>query len=72
MTYGLPFYAGWGLTNDNLACSRRTRVLSIDELVAAALIIYPVYCDPVSREVINVETAFKMIGLKKMRGVKYA
>jgi len=65
VTYGLPFYAGWGLTNDNLACSRRTRVLSIDELVAATLIIYPIYCDPVSREVINVETAVKMIDLKK-------
>lgn len=41
--YGLPFYAGWGLTNDKLTVARRTRRLSLDELVAATLILYPTY-----------------------------
>ncbi len=41
--YGLPFYAGWGLTRDLLMLPRRTRHLSLDELVAAALLIYPIY-----------------------------
>jgi len=41
--YGLPFYAGWGLTRDILTLARRTRHLSLDELVAAALLIYPIY-----------------------------
>ena len=41
--WGLPFYAGWGLTQDRLACSRRGRVLPLDALVHAALIEYPRY-----------------------------
>lgn len=45
VTHGLPFYAGWGLTEDRLATARRTRLLSLDQLVAAALILYPSYID---------------------------
>ena len=41
--YGQPFYAGWGLTRDVLPVARRTRRLSLDELVAGALILYPTY-----------------------------
>ncbi|HEG3654737.1 TPA: capsular polysaccharide biosynthesis protein, partial [Campylobacter jejuni] len=36
--YGMPFYAGWGLTKDKYRCERRTRKLSLEELVAGALI----------------------------------
>ena len=42
-TYGLPFYAGWGLTNDRESCERRRRTLALDELVAGALLLYPRY-----------------------------
>jgi capsular polysaccharide export protein len=42
-TYGQPFYAGWGLTEDAVPVGRRTRKLSLDELVAGALILYPIY-----------------------------
>ncbi|MCJ8191581.1 capsular polysaccharide biosynthesis protein [Sphingomicrobium aestuariivivum] len=41
--YGLPFYAGWGLTEDRLSCERRGRKLALDELVHGALIAYPRY-----------------------------
>ena len=47
-TYGGPFYAGWGLTDDRHSFPRRARQLSLDELVAAALILYPRYVDPVT------------------------
>ena len=43
--YGMPFYAGWGLTHDRHALPRRQRRLSIDELVAGALLLYPEYYD---------------------------
>ena len=46
MTYGGPFYAGWGLTEDRLAFERRTRSLSLDALVAGTLILYPRYIHP--------------------------
>jgi capsular polysaccharide export protein len=47
-TWGMPFYAGWGLTDDRApadhpARQRRQRRLQLDELVAAALILYPTY-----------------------------
>jgi capsular polysaccharide export protein len=49
VTYGQPFYAGWGLTEDRAeratAFERRTRRLSLDELVAGALLHYPIYWD---------------------------
>lgn len=44
--YGRPFYAGWGLTTDRLDFPRRTRRASLDALVNAALIDYPVYVTP--------------------------
>lgn len=48
--HGMPFYAGWGLTRDLAQPSaRRGRQLSVDQLVAAALILYPRYLDPVTR-----------------------
>lgn len=48
-THGVPFYAGWGLTHDlGPVPARRTRQRSIDELVAATLLLYPRYLDPQS------------------------
>ncbi|WP_059283493.1 hypothetical protein [Bacillus coahuilensis] len=45
VTYGSPFYSGWGLTNDKLEVSRRNRVLTLEELVAGSLLYYPIYYD---------------------------
>ena len=47
-TWGMPFYAGWGLTTDMEPPPRRGRALSLDALVAGALILYPRSLDPVS------------------------
>ncbi|CAN5318174.1 hypothetical protein BH09PSE3_BH09PSE3_28180 [soil metagenome] len=48
-THGVPFYAGWGLTKDLGAVpARRSKKRSLDELVAAALLLYPRYLDPVT------------------------
>jgi capsular polysaccharide export protein len=47
--HGTPFYAGWGLTRDlGKVPGRRGRALSLDELVAGVLILYPRYLDPVT------------------------
>jgi capsular polysaccharide export protein len=48
-TYGVPFYAGWGLTTDlGPVPARRTSRRSLDELVAAVLLLYPRYLDPIT------------------------
>ena len=45
--HGAPFYAGWGLTRDLGAVPpRRMRRLSLDQLIAGTLILYPRYLDP--------------------------
>jgi capsular polysaccharide export protein len=48
-TYGVPFYAGWGLTKDlGPVPLRRTARRTLDELVAVTLLIYPRYVDPLT------------------------
>lgn len=48
--HGVPFFAGWGLTRDLAPVpARRGRRATLDELVAATLILYPRYLDPVTR-----------------------
>ena len=46
VTYGMPFYAGWGGTIDKQTCPRRTRKLTLNELIAGAYILYPRYIHP--------------------------
>jgi capsular polysaccharide export protein len=44
--YGRPFYAGWGLTDDRMSFERRTRQITLPDLIHAALIDYPLYVTP--------------------------
>ncbi|WP_309391476.1 capsular polysaccharide export protein, LipB/KpsS family [Chelatococcus sambhunathii] len=71
-THGQPFYAGWGLTEDLAPHPRRGRHRSLDELVAASLILYPLYCDPVSRLPCGPETALDRLVEQKARAASPA
>ncbi|EAJ6141137.1 capsular polysaccharide biosynthesis protein [Campylobacter lari] len=61
VVYGKPFYAGWGLTSDLYEIPRRTRVLSLEELVAGVLILYPRYIHPKSKILCEVELALDIM-----------
>jgi capsular polysaccharide export protein len=86
VTYGQPFYAGWGLTQDHPewaepncnAFARRQRRLTIDELVAGALLRYSIYwdwtlrgyttCEAVLNRILEERTALDANGgLQKLR-----
>jgi capsular polysaccharide export protein len=82
VTYGQPFYAGWGLTEDRaenaIAFDRRQRRLTLDELVAGALLHYPIYwdwdlkgyttCEAVLHRIVEQRTALEANGgLHKLR-----
>ena len=41
--YGLPFYAGWGLTQDIYIAQRRSKIVSIETLIYVTLVEYPSY-----------------------------
>jgi len=66
-TYGMPFYAGWGLTVDEKICERRKRKLSLNELVAGAYLIYPRYISPKKERFCEAEVLIKEIEELKNR-----
>lgn len=68
VTFGVPFYAGWGLSDDRAvgdwaeaAFARRRRQLALDEFVAATFIEYPLYFDPVKRQRTDAEGAIERL-----------
>ena len=64
--FGMPFYAGWGLTHDRLAApDRRQQGVSLEALVHAALIAYPHCIDPYQHEPCSIETLMRAIGLQR-------
>ncbi len=66
-TYGSPFYAGWGLTVDKQKIPRRKRLRTLDELVAAALILYPRYINPANNRPCEIEVLLEEIDKEKKR-----
>ena len=62
--FGMPFYAGWGITTDKSACQRRQRKLSVEEVFAASYILYTRYHNPYTHKdsdiIDTIETIVKM------------
>ncbi len=54
--FGMPFYAGWGLTEDALSGPARRRPVGLLQLAMAALIRYPRYVDLQTWEACEIET----------------
>ncbi|MFC3111231.1 capsular polysaccharide biosynthesis protein [Undibacterium arcticum] len=48
--FGMPWYAGWGETDDRQTCVRRTRQRSMYELFAASYFHYSRYLNPVTHQ----------------------
>lgn len=44
--FGVPFYSGWGITDDRVKCERRIKQRSVEEVFAAAYILYTRYTNP--------------------------
>lgn len=64
--YGQPFYAGWGLTFDAHPHPRRSRRLTLDELVAGCLLMYPRYVSGCSRQPCTPEAALQELIERRM------
>jgi len=60
--FGQPFYAGWGLTQDEYPVARRERHLSKAQLFAAAMILYPTWYDPCRDRLCELETVIDIAG----------
>lgn len=70
-TFGVPFYAGYGLTRDRaegalaaevLARRRAPAGVDTDALAAAALVRYARYCDPATGQALEAEQAIALLG----------
>nr|WP_319391659.1 glycosyltransferase [uncultured Cohaesibacter sp.] len=57
VTFGIPFYAGWGLTDDRVVIPRRRLKRSVEELFFVACIAQSVYLNPDSGKIIEIEDA---------------
>lgn len=71
--YGMPFYAGWGLTIDVCANERRQRRLTLSELVYGVLIEYAAYNLPATTPFklarVNVEDVIAQIVCERSQNV---
>jgi len=61
VAYGRPFYAGWGLTEDRLDIPRRTRSLTLEDLVVGTLLRYPRYWQPEIGAFVSAESVVRRI-----------
>lgn len=59
--FGQPFYAGWGLTEDENPVARRHRKLTRAQLFAAAMILYPTWYDPNRDRLCTLEDAISAL-----------
>lgn len=54
-TFGMPFYAGWGLTEDALVAPQRRQSVTLQQLIYAALVSYARYWHPEKQQVCQLE-----------------
>lgn len=65
--FGMPFYAGWGLTDDRQTCERRQVERSLEQVFHAAYIQYPRYINPFNGMHCELEDTIKLIAEQKMK-----
>jgi len=65
ITFGMPFYAGWGITQDKLKNERRQRKLTPLEVFAAAYILYSSYYNPYEKRECDIIEAIETIYKKR-------
>lgn len=70
--FGMPFYAGWGLTEDELQAPDRRKPVTLEQLVHAALVKYPRYIDPVSMQRCEPEVTFRHVGLQRRKRQEFS
>ncbi|MHC2298136.1 glycosyltransferase [Rhizobium mongolense] len=61
VTFGIPFFSGWGLTDDRMPISRRTMRRSIEEIFFVSCIKQSIYVDASSGALVEIEKAIDII-----------
>lgn len=61
VTFGQPFYAGWGLSDDRFPVLRRTRRLTKTQLFAGAMLLAPTWYDPCRDRICDLEAVIDQL-----------
>lgn len=64
-TWGMPFYAGWGLTDDRLRAPSRRKPISLEQLIHGCLVRYPRYISPETGSACTPEVLMNWLGLQR-------
>jgi capsular polysaccharide export protein len=59
--FGMPFYAGWGLTKDAQKLERRTKVRTLEEVFYIAYIMFSMYINPKNNKPCEIEEAIDFL-----------
>lgn len=59
--FGMPFYAGWGVTHDRQKCIRRTNKRSVEELFYITYILYSFWVNPEKKQQCEIEDAMEYL-----------
>lgn len=70
--FGMPWYAGWGVTDDRQSCARRTRKRTVDELFAAAYLHYTRYLDPITHQRGAIDDVIEWLARQKAMAARYS
>ena len=64
--FGMPFYAGWGLTVDKQQCARRIKKRTLEEVFYIVYIMYSKYVNPNNKNRCEIEEAiFSLLKLRE-------
>lgn len=63
--YGMPYYAGWGLTKDKVICVRRNIKVKREELFAALCLFFTRYLHPITKEPSHFQAIVRLILLQR-------
>lgn len=69
--FGMPFYAGWGLTKDRQVCERRTNKRTLEEVFYIAYILYTHYVNPDTESPCEIEEAMNYLLTKRNEFTEY-
>lgn len=59
--FGLPFYSGWGVTDDRLPCLRRRKKRTLEEIFVFAYMRYTHYADPDTQKPCDMQRAMEWL-----------
>ncbi|OOF15791.1 hypothetical protein BZG84_11570 [Salinivibrio sp. PR932] len=66
-TFGMPFYAGWGVTIDDFPAPTRRQSVTIEQLVYASLVEYPRYWHPEWERCCQVEDLMTWLAFQRQQ-----